>query len=1116
MEPLTTSLVGAFITASGAIASGSAQAMGEDIWNTVKGKLTGWRSLEADATADAFKAAVRDALRVFRAEHTEDATAEQAIVLLTSESPEAVTFRNLAVEELVFRARPNLGRLMDYYRREWRFLVLLRGEEIPPWETIAPYLLRLIGNILPRALAEQEPLRPLLLEQAELQALDEARATTRATEASANTLARIESLLRELVAGPLSDRHMHAANNIIDSQQFVIHGNYYQIPPISSPDLKSLYARYRAFVTGHFGDLDFRGIMQVQNAVKLALEDIYVPLKGDAAGSLLQQRSSIDIGANYGTIHTSGMGMDTIDVIGVNFGTVIFSPAIPLHDQVRDTPRLVILGDPGTGKSTLVRYILLALTEGHAHARLDLADEWLPIFFPIAAFAEARSDPGQRDLAPLDYLRSFYMGLSQPDYTPLFQRALLSGRALLLFDGLDEVREDRLSIVRCLEAFVREWDVPGNRFVATSRIAGYDDAPLDDRLFVQTRIQPFDDDDIRLFAHQWSRAYERAGLREPADDVALVEAELERRASEYADSLVAAIFDNPHVTDLARNPLLLTILALIHNQGTRLPDRRVDLYKLCVEALAESWNRARSLSGRPINIYLGNEKLDERFVVNLLGPVALWIHDENPGGLVEQPDLVRELERTLVQTYALPSGKARGLAEDFITLVHQHTGLIQERGHRLYGFLHLTFEEYLAGRALLESEMVDDPDEYVHERAAVPGWREVLRLMVASATLREAGRWLLHLLEAPAPSEHRGRPVVLAGECLLDLGTTGAPQKARTAVIERLLDLIVDPQVPVALRIEGGHVLGRLGDPRLLDPATGTSPDGRYWCPIEAGEFWYGDDRPDDDEDTEEDEEVPELTPEEREQRRLAKLQQMHLDYAFQIARFPVTNAEYARFIDTGGYEQQEWWTEQGWIYISPEGARGFWDNDYKGKAITLPRYWDDNRFNNPAQPVVGVSWYEAAAYCRWLTAQGHAQGWLPKEQEIRLPTSLEWERAARHTDQRPYPWGWEEPTPERANYDATGIGRPSPVGCFAAGAAVCGAQDMAGNVLEWLATPYGQSEQAEPKKDFTPLDGALVTWSAWGFGGGELLCGSRVRFIPYYWDGIQGFRVLQSLRSSV
>jgi formylglycine-generating enzyme required for sulfatase activity len=165
---------------------------------------------------------------------------------------------------------------------------------------------------------------------------------------------------------------------------------------------------------------------------------------------------------------------------------------------------------------------------------------------------------------------------------------------------------------------------------------------------------------------------------------------------------------------------------------------------------------------------------------------------------------------------------------------------------------------------------------------------------------------------------------------------------------------------------------------------------------------------------------------------------------------------------------------------------------------------------------VVGVSWYEAAAYCRWLTAQGHAQDWLPKDQEIRLPTSLEWERAARHTDQRPYPWGSKEPTPERANYDATGIGRPSPVGCFPAGAAVCGAQDMAGSVLERLATPYGKSEQEAPEKDFTPGGLVLLTSSAWTRDEEELLCGSRNRINPVYGGSYRGFRVLQSLRSSV
>jgi formylglycine-generating enzyme required for sulfatase activity len=230
-----------------------------------------------------------------------------------------------------------------------------------------------------------------------------------------------------------------------------------------------------------------------------------------------------------------------------------------------------------------------------------------------------------------------------------------------------------------------------------------------------------------------------------------------------------------------------------------------------------------------------------------------------------------------------------------------------------------------------------------------------------------------------------------------DVDVTAIQRDVRQGLAELLNDM--QPPLPFKDRVHAGFLLGGLGhDPRLLDPATGTSPDGRYWCPVEAGEFWYGDDRPG--------REEKELSPDEYEPKRLAKLKQVHLDYSFQIARFPVTNAEYDRFIDAGGYTQQEWWTEQGSKFLLPGGHQ--YDRVSNEENVTLPRYWDDIRFNNPAQPVVGVSWYEAAAYCRWLTAQGHTQGWLPAEQEIRLPTSLEWERAARHTDQRPYPWGTE------------------------------------------------------------------------------------------------------------
>jgi formylglycine-generating enzyme required for sulfatase activity len=461
------------------------------------------------------------------------------------------------------------------------------------------------------------------------------------------------------------------------------------------------------------------------------------------------------------------------------------------------------------------------------------------------------------------------------------------------------------------------------------------------------------------------------------------------------------------------------------------------------------------------------------------------------------------------------------LAEDFIDLVNRETGLLQERGHRRYGFLHLTFEEYLAARALLESVVVNDADTEIHRRASDPGWREVLRLALASVSQKEAQRLLLHLLAAPTDEKDRGRPVVLAGECLQDIGRNGATQRAWRAVTDALLSLLQDHQVPLLTRVDGGHVLGRLGDPRLLDAETGEAIgrddcDGvpSYWCPVDKGPFWFGDERVKDEQNK------TRLNEDGTPQRDLTKLKQIELPYDFKIARYPVTNVEFALFLAANGPEgydpDKPWWTDEGRKFLSPQGKRYFLDEDWKGKSIVKPRYWDDARFNSPAQPVVGVSWYEAAAYCRWLSLIGWERGWLPQDHEIRLPTSLEWERAARHTGPpRSFPWGEATPTPERANYKDASIGIPSPVGCFPAGQAVCGAEDLIGNVLELLSTPHQQDTTPTSQKDFTFDEAVLLSFTYYGDEIDQMCCGARVWFDPYYWfDSYCSFRVVQSLRA--
>jgi gamma-glutamyl hercynylcysteine S-oxide synthase len=171
---------------------------------------------------------------------------------------------------------------------------------------------------------------------------------------------------------------------------------------------------------------------------------------------------------------------------------------------------------------------------------------------------------------------------------------------------------------------------------------------------------------------------------------------------------------------------------------------------------------------------------------------------------------------------------------------------------------------------------------------------------------------------------------------------------------------------------------------------------------------------------------------------------------AFKIARAPVTNGEYARFVAEGGYERREFWDEEGWrwrekeawahpLYWRREGARG-WAERRMFEEVTL----------EADHPVVGVSWYESEAYARFAGK--------------RLPTEAEWEKAASWdgSRKRRYAWGDEEPSDELCNFSMRRWGT-TPVGSFPAGASAYGCLDMSGNVWEWTATTFEGFPGFEP-----------------------------------------------------
>jgi formylglycine-generating enzyme required for sulfatase activity len=425
-------------------------------------------------------------------------------------------------------------------------------------------------------------------------------------------------------------------------------------------------------------------------------------------------------------------------------------------------------------------------------------------------------------------------------------------------------------------------------------------------------------------------------------------------------------------------------------------------------------------------------------------------------------------------------------------------------------YRHQLLQEYFAGRTLAKGpepervraawratdiqpglrELLEElpPAE---ELPALPqtGWEETTLLAVAMAN--EPERYLRALMQTNLVLAGRaaGLPAVRARL------TDGLLDELRWALVERSRDSETD----LRARIAAGLALGQLGDPRF---ERRTGPHGEYRLPpmvdIPGGEYPIGDDDPIEDIGITWTDHMPRHT-----------LQMP----PFAIGRFPVTNAEWGCFMAAGGYEDERWWdTPDALAWQRGEGTAGGvnasvrwqlahfrahpevleglytsgqWPEEiyerygrrlamtdaelaahltemYPGGKLREPSFWHDERFNNPAQPAVGVCWYEARAYCAWLAAQTGAS--------FRLPTELEWEAAARGQDARRYAWG-QAFDALAGNTVETRLKRTSPVGVFVEGDTAEGASDLSGNVIEWTGSLWGRDPEKAAYRH--PYDGA-------------------------------------------
>jgi len=268
-----------------------------------------------------------------------------------------------------------------------------------------------------------------------------------------------------------------------------------------------------------------------------------------------------------------------------------------------------------------------------------------------------------------------------------------------------------------------------------------------------------------------------------------------------------------------------------------------------------------------------------------------------------------------------------------------------------------------------------------------------------------------------------------------------------------LVSVLKKPKILPLARAEIGDLLAELGDPR---PGVGLRPDGLpdiAWCEVPAGEFIMGAGESDN------------------------PIRMVTLP-AFSIAKYPVTYAQFQAFIDApDGYRDSQWW-----VGLHEDGLK-----QQKGGP-------DKQEWPIANRPRENVSWYDALAFCRWLSAKlGYA---------ITLPTEEQWERAARGVDGReyPYPGNFD---PVKGNTSETRIGQTSAVGIFLEGASPYGVLDMSGNVWEWTVTEYLNNF----RNDTSNNKRRVVRGGSWNFSDVDARAAFRDKLNPISRDYYYGFR---------
>ncbi|WP_173158105.1 HEAT repeat domain-containing protein [Phytohabitans suffuscus] len=446
---------------------------------------------------------------------------------------------------------------------------------------------------------------------------------------------------------------------------------------------------------------------------------------------------------------------------------------------------LVLLGDPGSGKSTLARYLVRALAEPDLTGPLASLKGWLPLLIELREYAQHGSGPAVRDF--LDFLEHQHqqqgLGLPRGAIETYLEK---DGRALVVFDGLDEIFDAALRdrVARQVSTFAERY--PHARMVVTSRPVGYQRSALEAGGFRRYKLQDLDISRIREFVGRW---YAIARLDNPTE------------ADRLKRRLIEAIEGSAPVAELAGNPMLLTILAIIGRRRS-LPRDRASVYKHAVNVLVEQWDPRRFLA----NMAEGITYLHPADRLEMLRLIARRLQD-SPAGLsgnfITSEDLMAEFANFLQMRDPtnISRGQAGAAAERMVRQFHDRSFILSRFGGEVYGFVHRSFLEYLTAADIVhrfnKEHLLSDEeliDGYFGRRCRDQSWHEVLQLTTGMLDERFANRAVLRMLDADphwaASDDVEPHHILVAIRCIGEVRKITLLAEACTAAVEQVIRML--------------------------------------------------------------------------------------------------------------------------------------------------------------------------------------------------------------------------------------------------------------------------------------------------------------------------------------